>query len=159
VNVPGRHREDDSNLVPARALTSHPDRQDGTVDTYVTTLRAEYGEQCLRGDGADPLIAFDWMAAGSDRTRTVSPGDYARSNGTRNRTALSGEFGVRRLTPLECERLMGWPDEWTRWATDDREIADSHRYRMCGNGVVATVAEWLGHRLVAAHAFGPDRSD
>lgn len=57
--------------------------------------------------------------------------------------------GVRRLTPLECERLMGWPDDHTRWTADGREIADRHRYRMCGNGVVAPVAEWIGHRLVA----------
>ena len=61
--------------------------------------------------------------------------------------------GVRRLTPLECERLMGWPDAHTRWAADGTEIADSHRYRMCGNWVVAPVAEWIGHRLVAVDAM------
>ena len=60
--------------------------------------------------------------------------------------------GVRRLTPLECERLMGWPDDWTRWTAGGKEIADSHRYRMAGNGVVASVAEWLGHRIVAVDA-------
>ena len=57
--------------------------------------------------------------------------------------------GVRRLTPLECERLMGWPDDWTRWTAGGKEIADLHRYRMAGNGVVASVAEWIGHRIVA----------
>jgi site-specific DNA-cytosine methylase len=56
--------------------------------------------------------------------------------------------GVRRLTPLECERLMGWPDEHTRYTSDGREISDSHRYRMCGNGMIATCAEWMGHRMV-----------
>ena len=60
--------------------------------------------------------------------------------------------GVRRLTPLECERLMGWPDDWTRWDSENNEIADTHRYRMCGNGVVATVAEWIGSRIVAQDA-------
>ena len=60
--------------------------------------------------------------------------------------------GVRRLTPLECERLMGWPDDWTRWTAGGKEIADSHRYRMAGNGVVASVAEWIGHRIVAVDA-------
>ena len=55
--------------------------------------------------------------------------------------------GVRRLTPRECERLMGWPDDHTRYAADGREIADSRRYAMCGNGVVAPVAEWIGARL------------
>lgn len=50
--------------------------------------------------------------------------------------------GVRRLTPLECERLMGFPDGWTEGQ------ADSHRYRQLGNAVVVPVAEWIGHRLV-----------
>ena len=57
---------------------------------------------------------------------------------------------VRRLTPRECERLMGWPDDWTRWADDGSEIADSNRYRMCGNGVVAPVAQWVGEKIVHA---------
>ncbi len=55
--------------------------------------------------------------------------------------------GVRRLTPKECERLMGWPDDWTRFRADGAEIADARRYAMCGNGVVAPVAEWIGARL------------
>jgi DNA (cytosine-5)-methyltransferase 1 len=61
-----------------------------------------------------------------------------------------GSLAVRRLTPRECERLMGWPDDWTRWADDGAEIADSHRYRMCGNGVVGPVAEWIGRRIMEA---------
>jgi DNA (cytosine-5)-methyltransferase 1 len=60
-----------------------------------------------------------------------------------------GTESVRRLTPRECERLMGWPDDWTRWGADGTEISDTQRYRMCGNGVVATVSEWLGTRLMA----------
>jgi len=61
--------------------------------------------------------------------------------------AATPDLAVRRLTPRECERLMGWPDDHTRWAHDGTEIADSHRYKMCGNGVVAPVAEWIGRRL------------
>lgn len=48
---------------------------------------------------------------------------------------------VRRLTPLECERLQGFPDEWT-----DGE-SDSARYRMLGNAVAVPVARWLATRL------------
>lgn len=59
---------------------------------------------------------------------------------------------IRRLTPVECERLMGWPDDWTRWGVTATgaiiELADSHRYRICGNGVVAPVAAWIGRRIV-----------
>ena len=48
---------------------------------------------------------------------------------------------VRRLMPIECERLMSWPDNWTKWGIDNKgnkvEISDSQRYKMCGNGVVS----------------------
>jgi DNA (cytosine-5)-methyltransferase 1 len=71
----------------------------------------------------------------------------------RNTPGAQIGMGVRRLTPLECERLMGWPDEWTRYTSDGQEISDSHRYRMCGNGIIATMAEWLGHRLIMADSL------
>lgn len=62
----------------------------------------------------------------------------------------------RRLTPLETERLQGWPDNHTRYGIDEDgnevELKDGPRYRMCGNGVTATVSEWIGMRIVAAEA-------
>ena len=51
-------------------------------------------------------------------------------------------FGVRRLTPVECERLQGFPDNWT-----DGQ-ADSSRYRQMGNAITVNVAEWIGLRLM-----------
>lgn len=63
--------------------------------------------------------------------------------------AIPDGLGVRRLTPRECERLFGWPDDHTRFADDGTEIADSHRYRQCGNGVAAPVAEWVGRQIMA----------
>lgn len=65
-------------------------------------------------------------------------------------TGVSVERGVRRLTPRECERLMGWPDDHTRWDADGNELPDSFRYRACGNGVAAPVAEWIATRLQEA---------
>jgi DNA (cytosine-5)-methyltransferase 1 len=59
-------------------------------------------------------------------------------------------YGVRRLTPRECERLQGFPDDWTRYADDGKEISDSARYRMLGNAVCVNVAEFIGRRIVAA---------
>ena len=67
-------------------------------------------------------------------------GGSSRQNGV-----ITPDLAVRRLTPVECERLMGWPDGWTEPAG-----ADSHRYAACGNGVVAPVAEWIGRRLMEA---------
>jgi DNA (cytosine-5)-methyltransferase 1 len=55
---------------------------------------------------------------------------------------VSPQFAIRRLTPLECERLMGWPDNWTEGQSD------SHRYKQCGNGVASPVAEWIGEQIL-----------
>jgi len=57
-------------------------------------------------------------------------------------TVLTPTMAVRRLTPVECERLMGWPDGWT-----DGQ-ADTHRYKQCGNGVASPVAQWIGGQLM-----------
>jgi len=51
-------------------------------------------------------------------------------------------MAVRRLTPIECERLMGWPDGWTEGQ------ADTHRYKQCGNGVASPVATWIAQQLI-----------
>lgn len=61
------------------------------------------------------------------------------------------EERVRRLTPLECERLMGWPDNWTNvpWNKKDNS-PDTRRYVACGNGVVSPITKWIGHRLLHA---------
>jgi DNA (cytosine-5)-methyltransferase 1 len=52
--------------------------------------------------------------------------------------------GVRRLTPTECERLQGFPDNWTAG------FADSVRYRMLGNAVAVPVAEWIARQIMQA---------
>jgi len=56
---------------------------------------------------------------------------------------IPSQIGVRRLTPRECERLQGWPDDHTRWDSNGKEIADGPRYKMIGNGVVAPVAKYV----------------
>jgi len=55
---------------------------------------------------------------------------------------------IRRLTPKECERLQGWPDDHTRWRADGKEQTDGHRYKQCGNGVASPVATWIGEQIV-----------
>jgi DNA (cytosine-5)-methyltransferase 1 len=51
---------------------------------------------------------------------------------------------VRRLTPVECERLQGFPDQWTEGQ------ADSHRYKQLGNAVAVPVVEWIIRRFITA---------
>ena len=53
---------------------------------------------------------------------------------------------VRRLTPLECERLQGFPDAWT----DIEGNSDTQRYRQLGNAVAVPVVEWIMQRIANA---------
>lgn len=62
---------------------------------------------------------------------------------------------VRRLTPRECERLQGFPDDWTAKRFDFKKgtvvaQADSARYRQMGNAVTVNVVEWIFRRLLTA---------
>lgn len=50
---------------------------------------------------------------------------------------------VRRLLPIECERLQGWPDDHTRFDQHDRELPDAARYRMIGNGIATPALRWI----------------
>lgn len=120
-------------------------------------LLTEYSRQITTGGGkpgqgyaaALVPIGFGWSNAATQGDDVVIDGTAALH--TKMQPAVATDLAVRRLTPIECERLMGWPDDHTRWgvteAGDAVEIADSHRYRACGNGVVSPVAEWIGRRL------------
>lgn len=111
----------------------------------VGALRAAGGDL---GGGSEVLLTYTKGADMEMGEANVYNALRAGNGGLSRQNAVrTTELAVRRLTPRECERLMGWPDDWTRWADDGTEIADSHRYRMCGNGVVAPVAAWIGSRL------------
>ena len=79
--------------------------------------------------------------------------ESARHTGTDwSRNYVSYPDGrVRRLTPLETERLQGFPDDWTMPQSEITNVntLDSARYHACGNAVSVPVAEWLGHRIVS----------
>ena len=117
------------------------------------------------GDEDDPAYTLDTTGAQAvvtsvdvynqttddDVTHTVRDGHM-----TGMPHAITPELAVRRLSPLECERLMGWPDNHTAKGVEADgtvvEIADSGRYRMCGNGVASPVSEWIGRCILAAVA-------
>ncbi len=129
-NTGGFRTEPGAHLIPAITDPSRLDDQaTGQLIPAFVKARCAQSETWETGRPAPTLNAFD--------------------NGTESRATVLVD-GVRRLTPRECERLMGWPDDHTRWAADGREIADSNRYKMCGNGVVAPVSEWVARRLIDA---------
>lgn len=109
----------------------------------------------LDTDGTTQAIAFD-LAQITSPTHWANPqpgGAAGTLNGSARSAVASPLMGVRRLTPRECERLQGYPDDHTRYGVTDKgkrvEMADGPRYRMCGNGVAAPVARWIASRILA----------
>ena len=105
-------------------------------------------------DVAIGLAARDAKGTNHDVIGTLDFGGHGGSyNG---QDAYSGRIlpsggRPRRLTPLECERLMSWPDQWTATGRKDDgteyQLSDTARYRLCGNGVGSVCAEWIARRL------------
>ena len=118
-------------------------------------LTAEGHDSSEDGTGrGNPVIAFAWQAGGNNDASRAFKDDGTTPTLPKSQTlAVQQPTGVRRLTPVECERLMGLPDDWTSHRVDERtgdvvEQADSSRYRQCGNGLVVPVMEWVLGRLV-----------
>lgn len=87
-----------------------------------------------------PEVAFCLAATSGRHTGT----DWSRSY-------VAYENSVRRLTPTECERIQGFPENWTLPKSDlatPREDIDSLRYHAVGNAVSVPVVEWIGRRVV-----------
>ena len=86
---------------------------------------------------------------GSEVAATLrSSGDGGLPSSRGEHLVAEPTMAVRRLTPLECERLMGWADDHTRYKADGTEQADTHRYKQCGNGVASPVAQWIAKHIL-----------
>jgi DNA (cytosine-5)-methyltransferase 1 len=122
-STPGCRRGDDENLV-AQTLTRHHGRMTPDQDNLVP-------------------VAFDPAQNASAENR-ANP----QLGGPAMPQAAISTAAVRRLTPVECERLQGLPDGWTA-TSNGRPQSDSARYRHLGNSIAVPVFEWVARRLVA----------
>jgi DNA-cytosine methyltransferase len=131
---------------------NHENARDGQLIVQhdaVPTLRSG-GDGGIPSSRGEHVIAFDsTFGAQSNTFDNLSPPvKVGSSAGIPSPPAVAQpNLAVRRLTPLECERLMGWPDNHTLHRTDGKTNSDSTRYRMCGNGVATPVATWLAKHL------------
>jgi DNA (cytosine-5)-methyltransferase 1 len=138
-------------------------RIDGESETFLPVAHS------LRGEGFDasedgtgrgtPLVpvmasAFPWQVGGS-----MGMSAYEGVSGTlvKNQTmAMQHGCSVRRLTPVECERLQGFPDGFTqipyRGKPADR-CPDGPRYKALGNSWAVNCADWLGERLAEVDSW------
>ncbi len=93
-------------------------------------------------------VAFD-MRGREDGSQFEGPHDTANiraASGGSSRRYVAG-WAVRRLTPVECERLQGFPDDYTAIPYRGKPAADGPRYKALGNSMACNVMRWLGRRI------------
>ena len=123
--------------------------QAGHIQTWTQQRTDQYAELDVASTlaqrdykGATDLVA--WAQNSRDEVRYIGgdgqvAGALAAAPGMKQQTYV----GVRRLTPLECERLQGFPDGWTGIEGN----SDTQRYRQLGNAVAVPVVEWIMERI------------
>ena len=116
----------------APTLTVHDSRSASYV-SIPKTLQVRSGKA---GGGKGALVAEDMSA-------TLTCGAQ--------QTLFPGDGMVRRLTPRECERLQGFPDDWTDIPYRGKQHSpDSARYKALGNSMAVPVMQWIGRRIKKA---------
>lgn len=109
----------------------------------------------LDSNGPWGASAGGTIVAGTPDGRAYPLATKQRSTAWGPDTFVAHALGVRRLTPRECERLMGFPDDWTlvpnyvATLRGKRVSSDTKRYEALGNSVAVPVVEWIGRRLKA----------
>lgn len=124
--------------------------QAGPLST--TLRRMNHDKSHANGGGGQVAVAIAECVANGRRAGSASDVSQTltgESDGDQRQiVAIPDKLDarVRRLTPRECERLQGFPDDWTSG------FADATRYRMIGNAVAVPCAEWIGRRMVKSRA-------
>jgi DNA (cytosine-5)-methyltransferase 1 len=118
------------------------------------TLKAEGFDASEDGTGrGQPIVAafaensrgeLRYEGGDGERTGTLSTGGGKPGQGS---PAIQVGMAVRRLTPLECERLQGFPDNHTLVPHRGKPAADGPRYKALGNSMAVPVMAWIGQRI------------
>ncbi len=112
------------------------------------------GDPChpLAAGAHPPAVAFEAnMSFATPDTSGVNP-----TLTRRHHASVAIASAVRRLTPRECERLQGFPDDWTLIPYRNKpadQCPDGPRYKALGNSMAVPVMRWIGERIAAVEAF------
>lgn len=94
-----------------------------------------------------PCVAFTTEQTpkwNDDQALTLTQGS---PTGGGHPQAVATHMAVRRLTPRECERLQGFPDDYTLVPFRNKPAADGNRYKALGNSMAVPVMRWIGKRI------------
>ncbi|MGL4753499.1 MAG: DNA cytosine methyltransferase [Aeromonadaceae bacterium] len=124
----------------------------GTQDPDTNT---ELAHTLGRNHGQENAVAIPAIALQTDVTPKASE-ELAftlklpsSSGGGQSAAAMTPDLAVRRLTPVECERLQGFPDGHTDVTYRGKPAADGPRYKAIGNSMAVPCMRWIGERLIA----------
>jgi DNA (cytosine-5)-methyltransferase 1 len=123
------------------------------------TLRAMPHDRSHANAGGQVAVCFESRVARNGRggPSEIVPPLKAQSGGTGRGDGApllaANGLAVRRLTPRECERLMGLPDDYTLIPHRGKLAADGPRYRVIGNSMAAPVMRWIGRRIQMVDSF------
>lgn len=138
---------------------SYKDNGADATSDLSPTIRAGNHDKSHANSGQPPAIAYAFKAGqgakagGIGYAEEQSPTLTSASSGTNLAPAVMHGVAVRRLTPVECERLQGFPDNHTLicWRGKDAdECPDGPRYKAIGNSMAVPVMRWIGERIAAA---------
>lgn len=116
------------------------------VGEIASTMRSMGHTESHQNGGGHLAVAFSQNQRDEVRLMQVA-GALAAEPGAKQQTfAMQGAL-VRRLTPLECERLQGFPDDYTRVIVRGKPAADGPRYKALGNSMAVPVMHWIGKRI------------
>lgn len=105
---------------------------------FTLNTQDQHGVMLNRQDGVKKEV---------DTAGTLSSSDWRGLNRNQDQTAVMKDMAIRRLTPIECERLQGFPDNFTKYGHDCKEMSDTQRYKMLGNAVTTNVIESIMRKL------------
>jgi DNA (cytosine-5)-methyltransferase 1 len=115
------------------------------------TLRSMGHDGSHANGGGQLAVAISANQRGELRARPVH-GSLSATKSAKQFDGIMQHMAVRRLTPLECERLMAFPDGYTAVPQRGGIMADGPRYKMLGNSMVTLCMKWIGQRIEAVNA-------
>jgi DNA (cytosine-5)-methyltransferase 1 len=111
------------------------------VDDYETWIEGGVMPTLNAFDNGDVRTTI-LIKAYDEYNDSIADTHHTLRSGTKQSTGVIMDSNVRRLTPVECERLQGFPDDWTAGQSD------STRYKQMGNAVAVPVVEWIVQNIV-----------
>jgi DNA (cytosine-5)-methyltransferase 1 len=108
------------------------------------------------GANQTPAVAFNMHKSGNEASSlgvSEDRTDCLRAFDKSPFAVMQHASAVRRLTPRECERLQGFPDDFTLVPHRNKPMADGPRYKMLGNSMAVPVLRWIGERIAMVDAM------